>query len=64
LVDFSFCDTIYDERQYYECFARGIDNLSLEDTGLKPLKLTEDKKKKLIKKVVDKVNKEWQIKKI
>jgi hypothetical protein len=64
LVDFIFYDTIYGEKQYYEGFARGLDDLTLSEVGLKPLNMTEAQKKKLIRKVINKTDKEWHLKKI
>lgn len=64
LVDFIFYDTIYDDKQYYEGFARGLDSLTLGEVGLKPMNITKRKRAKLIKKAVDKINTEWQLKKI
>lgn len=68
LIDCIFYDTIYEVNgqfvQYYEGFARGIDNKTANEVGLKPLKMTERQKKAKIKKTIKKIDEEWQLKKI
>lgn len=65
LVDIIYRDIITEDgSQYYSALGRGIDKKTLEDFGLKQKIYTEKQKANIIKKVITKIDKEWQIHKI